>query len=129
MNVELFNQASLQLLKKATTALEKQHSMIAENVANVNNPHYKARHTDFLELLNTTMENTGLKNTHETHFKSINNEASPLQEIRTKDGSSQVDLVREMSDMAANQIRYEFITNALRGYYGKLKSVITSNNQ
>ncbi len=101
----------------------KQHRAIAHNVANANRPGYKRVPTDFSRILQDAARPEKLKTTREKHIGTPRpvEGAAPVQ---STDGE-EVDFAREMTDLAENQIRYEFVTRALNRHFQMLNISIT----
>jgi len=101
-----------QIVRNGLDASAKRQRVISSNIANVNTPGYKASTVQFEKELQRAIENKGsLVTTHEKHLGGT--EASKVTGIATKsEGSSMnengnnVDIDREMVDLAANEIYY-----------------------
>ena len=124
MNIKLFNSPYAESIKKAIQSQEKQHKAIAQNVAHASDPNYKRIETDFSHILNTEKKNSTLNTTNQKHI-------SHLKGSSGKAGGSaagtndEVDLSREMMDLAENQIRYDFSTRVLNRYYNGISISIS----
>lgn len=126
MELKLFNTKNSQLLKKALETYGQERAAISENIANVNNPGFRRIDTDFSAVLKEEMNDNSLKVTDPKHlansrFKTLTQSAA--------NGEGEVDLTREMSDLAANQIKHEFVSKVLRRYYAGLSSAILGRNR
>ncbi len=117
--MKLFNTAKIQLLKTALNVYTKEHEGIAKNVANAHNTNYKRVKTDFSEEL-TMASNKTLKQSDPRHMDI--KEFSGAGSTPEKD---KVDIAKEMSDLAVNQIRFDFASNVLKKSYRGLNSSIT----
>ena len=117
-----------QLLKRALDVHGKQHKAIAQNIANASNPDYTRVSTDFSRLLKSTAGLSKVKTTHEKHIRSsrFNNESIRGQNA---DKGEKVDFTREMTEMAENQIKFEFVARALNRYFKGLSAAIVGRNQ
>ncbi|MCK5347438.1 MAG: flagellar basal body rod protein FlgB, partial [Candidatus Heimdallarchaeota archaeon] len=94
---------------------------IAENIANTNNPDFERVKTDFANLLNENLDRT-LKTTHERH---IAEPESPERKGLAGGKKEEIDLSREMAELAENQIRYDFAARVLRKNYQLLNMSIS----
>ena len=113
----------LNLLQRAVKVYDKQHEAIAKNVANVNTEGYKRIATDFSSELKGAMSNSGARVRNEKHILQSNFRSQSGGPGENPEG--EVDIAREMADLASNQIRHEFVTRALARYYSGMTSAIT----
>ncbi len=119
MKISLFNTQHADLMQKALDIYAKQVRGNANNIANIDNPAYTRKRTNFADELKAAKKHTGL---HTTHRKHIAHGQYP-QESKALDpsGKNPIDLTREMSELAENQIRHEFVSKTLGKYYQGLK--------
>ena len=122
MKINLFNTEKVRLMKKALDIYQKQNKAIAQNVANASNPNYYRTKTDFSNVLKSVSSQSNLKVTDERHITS-----SRFNIVATDDKqeAQNVDITREMAELAENQIRHEFVSRGLGGTYGGLKKSIS----
>ncbi len=119
--MEILNTNNNQLLRRAVQVYDKQHRAISENIANVNNPDYQRKNTDFSAELEGIQNVSRMKISHEKHMMS--EESSAMQSL---DGKEQgVDLTEEMGHLAQNQIKHEFAAMVLQRYYSGLSTAIS----
>ena len=121
--MKIFNTSKMLLYKKALDVHAKQHESIAQNVANANNPEYKRVNTNFQEEL-MVASSEGLKKSHELHME-LKSLESGVAKSEEKGG---VDINKEMGELAVNQIRFDFISRALKKAYSGLNSSITGRS-
>lgn len=104
------------------------HEVSAQNIANADTPNYKGKQVSFKKVLNDSVSNMKTHTTDLRHFK-IESGLYPstgIDHFRVQyrhDGNS-VDIDKEMSDIAANQIYYNAISDRLNGKFTALKDVI-----
>jgi flagellar basal-body rod protein FlgB len=110
------------LLKRALNVYGKQHQAIAKNVANVNNPDFSRVRTDFSEELKQQMAPGELAATNSKHINSALFKDARL--APEENGEGRIDMNREMTDLASNQIRHELVTRTLQRYFLGLSSAI-----
>ncbi len=120
--MKLFNSAKIQLYKKALDVHSKEHEAIAKNVANAHDINYKRVKTDFSEELKVSLGQT-LKQTDARHMGS---KGSPENGLPNEEEN--VDINREMAELAVNQIRFDFVSNVLKRTYRGLNASITGRN-
>lgn len=126
MKINLFNTLQAQKLKQTLQSYELQYKAISANIANLNNPSYQRVKTDFQELLTSRLDHSGLKATEPGHIQS--NSSNPAGRLVVDKENPDVDMSHEMADLAENQIRYEFVSRALRQYYSGLSASILGRN-
>ena len=119
--MKIFGTENFGLIKKSLDVYTKQHEAIAENIANTNNPDFERVKTDFANLLNENLDRT-LKTTHERH---IAEPESPERKGLAGGKKEEIDLSREMAELAENQIRYDFAARVLRKNYHMLNMSIS----
>ncbi len=108
---------------KALSASEERATVIANNLANVDTPNYKAKDIDFNEYLTASMEggNQQIKMTSPNHI-GANSEFSTILKYRQVDHVSldgnTVDKDIETTEFAKNALNYQaslsFLTNKIR---------------
>ncbi|MUV39970.1 Flagellar basal body rod protein FlgB [Lentibacillus sp. JNUCC-1] len=104
---------------------------ISNNIANVDTPHYKAKNVQFKDELHKFMdEPLAAKRTHPKHLTF--SAGNPQQPYRTSNNSqtvynhngNNVDIDKEMAELAKNQIYYQALIDRLNGKFGSLQTVI-----
>ncbi|MCD6100879.1 MAG: hypothetical protein DRP92_05665 [Candidatus Neomarinimicrobiota bacterium] len=121
MKVEWLDNGYINFVKKAIRSLEKQHEAISENIANVSNPEYVRKRTDFLRFLEMQGGKSKLVITRRKHIPGLEDEGDVLM----GSDKEKVDINREMSELAENQVRHDFVTRVLRSIYDSLNKSIT----
>jgi flagellar basal-body rod protein FlgB len=105
-------------LQRAMTRAAERHSLLSQNLANLNTPGYKRKDLDFnisLEEAEGAMQLKGINRLIE--------ETRPQDASVRVDGNS-VDLEQEVSSIAETELRYQSLTDFVSGYFGNLKTVI-----
>lgn len=118
--MRIFDNQPVVLLKRSLDLLMRHNRNIAENVANINVEGYERKPTRFLDELSEAQYNTTLKVTNPRH---IVPEPSEGQVPEWEQGP--VEITREMTDLAENQIRYDFSTRVMRQKFEGLTRAIT----
>ena len=95
------------------------HKVIGQNIANADTKNYKRQEVEFKELLVTGMKNLSEPNSSATEFEVKTDEDSAV----ISQGNN-VDINREMADMAKNSIMFKFAAQKLNGYFQTLQDVI-----
>jgi flagellar basal-body rod protein FlgB len=131
----LLNGASFQRMEGALQAAEMRQRIISNNVANNDTPHFKRSEVLFEELLEQSMGNKSKqlvgKRTHEKHIL-IGSESStiPVPKLTTDETTSMnnnqnnVDIDREMSLLAKNQLSYNVYVQQINHEVKKMRIAI-----
>lgn len=115
----------------ALTLREKRASQIANNIANVDTPHYKAQDFNFQDALKSSMSSestVGLNITNPNHMSASENSASGIEmQYRVPfhvslDGNT-VDKDMEITEFSKNSLAY---SASLTFLDAKIKSLITA---
>ncbi|MFS0727835.1 flagellar basal body rod protein FlgB [Paenibacillus sp. 1P07SE] len=122
--MEVLNGASFDRLQQAIKAAELRQGVISNNVANADTPFFKRSEVifeDYLERVMSEPQANGLpvKKTHAKHL-SPGQAAIPVQTRVVTDNSTamnnnvnNVDIDREMSLLAKNQLRYNLLISQM----------------
>ena len=125
MVVKLFSN-TISTLENAINYANTKQKVISQNIANVDTPNYKAKEVTFKDTLNQTME---AKITSDKHIPYTASNSSSTK-IVTKTGVSynnngnSVDMDKEMTDLATNQIYYNALIDRISGKFNSLETVI-----
>ncbi len=104
-------------LNRSMKQASLRHSLVSQNMANVNTPGYKRRDIDFGIALETA------------EGKLKGNRLHPDSEIKVSTGSirrdgNSVDLESEVAAMAETEFRYRLMTDMTTRYFSGLRNVI-----
>ena len=123
---ELFGN-SMDLMNKVMDWLWKKQEVIAENIANVDTPGYKAKYVTFEEELKKRLESAcragGVKDIGETihdaqyRINTADNESARL------DGNG-VNTDSELVEMTRTALQYQYAQSAYNGEWTRLRTVI-----
>ncbi len=134
--MKLFDQR-FTILDKSMDAYATRSKALANNIANVNTPNYKRQDVDFENVLREALnegENPKIegKATHGRHFK-----INPIPAVESmqpkivkekntimRNDNNNVDVEKEQTEFAKNNIRYQFAGNRLTNNFTILKNVI-----
>ncbi|MEJ8776930.1 flagellar basal body rod protein FlgB [Pseudogracilibacillus sp. ICA-222130] len=122
--MKLFNQ-SFQNLEQSLHYATTKNSVISNNLANVDTPNYKAQEVTFKSMLEGELSLHVTKNKHirsngiATPYKVMNQNRTSY----THSGNN-VDVDKEMTELAKNQIYYRGAIDRLNGKFGLLHTVI-----
>ena len=128
----LFDGVGVPTYQKFLDLASIRHKLISGNVANVSTPGYKARDIDFdSEFERATKSGSRLAGTitNKAHIATGNHEARAPKPIvsRIKDGDmNSVDIDKEISNLAQNELRYTVGATMLQRKFEGLRKVIQS---
>lgn len=119
--------SGIKSLEKFIDYCSTKNKVISKNIANIGTENYKRQDVDFKSILS---ENMGqMRATNPKHLR-LNQNSKPEFEI-SKDNSldnvsgiNNVDIDREMSELAANSIQFRFASRKIGDYYRGLQNVI-----
>lgn len=131
----LFNQ-----LGRALDAASYRHTLIADNIANVETPGYRRKDIPFQDALRATLSTESESNanhlamTHPNHLQS--EDATPSQFSKSvihpaspeKANHNNVSIEREMAAMAANTVAYDTLITMMGKKMNQIKSVISGRS-
>lgn len=120
--------STFQTLEKSLDYSSVKQKVIAQNIANVDTPNYKAKNVvkaSFQNALQTSIQ------AYRTDARHVDFEASTNRStiVTQQNGSynnnkNSVDIDKEMTDLATNQIYYNAVTDRLTGKFSSLQNVI-----
>lgn len=102
---------------------------IANNIANVDTPNYKAKDVVFKDVLNQKIgSGFQAKRTHEDHLIFGSSESSSRivsnNNTQYNHNGNNVDIDKEMTELANNQIYYQALVDRMNGKLNSLQTVI-----
>ena len=95
------------------------HKVIAQNIANAETNNYRRREVEFKELLTNNIKKIEKSELIESEYEIKVDENSP---VLAK--GNNVDISKEMADMAKNSIMFKFAANKINSYFQNLQEVI-----
>jgi flagellar basal-body rod protein FlgB len=95
------------------------HKVIGQNIANAETKNYKRREVEFKEILKNGMESIS-----DNKDEKKNLDVKIDEESAIISNGNNVDIGKEMADMAQNSIMFKFASKKLNGYYLSLQNVI-----
>ncbi len=102
------------------------HGLIGSNIANLDTPGYRPKEIDFKRTLKDAIDrrSVDLVKTHPGHIPAVSGRYEIFLE-----SSNWVDIDKEMSKLAENNLRYQTSVEMLIGKFSKLKSVIAEGGR
>ncbi|MGE4271340.1 MAG: flagellar basal body rod protein FlgB [Desulfitobacterium sp.] len=126
LNTPMFN-----VLEKSMDAASLRQKVLADNIANVDTPDFKRSDVDFSTLLGQAIGQVDgelpLKVTSERHLQKteLNTSGVVTDESTTyRNDGNNVDIDREMVNVAENGIYYNSVTRAISAQLSNLRTVI-----
>ncbi|MFC9596840.1 flagellar basal body rod protein FlgB [Peribacillus butanolivorans] len=127
--MELFSN-TFQSLENALNYSNTKQKVISQNIANSDTPNYKAKDVSKRQSFQAELESSIQSyRTDERHlsFKSEGGESSSIvtqRNVQYNNNGNSVDIDKEMTDLAANQIYYNAVSDRLSGKFKSLETVI-----
>ncbi|HLS07202.1 MAG TPA: flagellar basal body rod protein FlgB [Bacillota bacterium] len=126
--MNIFDQTIFQLERSLNYSAAK-NKVIANNIANVDTPNYKAKDVAFKTVLEGKMR---AKTTHPKHlpFAADHRDYQLLHKTNTiyNHNNNNVDIDKEMSQLAKNQIHYQSLIDRLNGKFSDIQTVVRGGN-
>lgn len=129
----LLGRTNVTILNKSLDAYALRQKSIADNIANVDTPGYKRSAVSFEEDLKNALDKSKLfgYRTHPNHLpigRQKVEDVEPIAYIPKDDsipsGKNNVNIDKEMAELAKNDIRFNFAARMLEGTFKRLKSAI-----
>jgi len=114
-------------IRAAMSGLASRQRTIANNVANVDTPNFKASEVRFEDTLNSAMQKTGSKPGARVNQAALNAAASQTSLVdatSTRGDGNNVDIDREMEMLSEANLNYSALTQAMSTRLGILHTVI-----
>jgi len=128
--VDLLNGVHMSRLEGAIQTSVARQNAISNNIANVDTPYFKRSEVQFESLLRDQMEGGSLvgRRTNEKHFYIGPSQSTPsMQVIRDQatvmgNNRNNVDMDREMTMQAENQLRYNTFIQQLNHHINMMRT-------
>ncbi|WP_400162968.1 flagellar basal body rod protein FlgB [Brevibacillus sp. TJ4] len=127
----------LQILERSLDAATLRHQMIANNMANIDTPHYKSKQVVFEDLLQQELaggvsgqQRLAAYRTDSRHIPFANASGFAMPQVISngetlmQTNGNDVDMEYEMNQLAKNQIWFNGLSQITAGSFQKLKTVI-----
>ena len=122
----------LNVLQKGLEASSMRQQVLSNNVANIDTPNFKRSDVDFQAVLGAALGDTGgilpMKLTATQHISGTADGSSSGivtdQSTSLRNDGNNVDVDREMSNVAENGLYYNSLTQAISSQLGLLRMVI-----
>jgi|SRR5690625_38198 len=125
--MKIFNN-TFTLLENSINYSSKKNDVIVNNIANVDTPNYQAKKVVFQDVLRDSMEGLQAKRTHTKHIPFSNYQhgfhITSQNNLTYNHNRNNVDIDKEMSEFAKNQIYYRSLVDRMNGKFNTLQTVI-----
>ncbi|MCR5175897.1 MAG: flagellar basal body rod protein FlgB [Anaerovibrio sp.] len=133
----IVNSSTMDYLSRGMAAANLRQEVISNNIANVNTPRFKKSDVVFESLLAKELgygENDNklkMVRTNDRHLpQPVGGKAAPVVEMQDTTSmrvdKNNVDIDKEMANLAKNQIYFNAMAKEMGGYIQKIKTTITS---
>jgi flagellar basal-body rod protein FlgB len=120
--------STIKLLERFIDYCAERNKVISNNIANVGTENYQRQDISFDKVLGDTL-NSNIKTTNEKHIRASLIEPNPYSVQNSKiteytSGVNNVDIEKEMSDLAENTLLFKFTSKKIGDYYKGIQNVI-----
>ncbi|CAM3752155.1 flagellar basal body rod protein FlgB [Alkalicoccus chagannorensis] len=128
--MNLLDNNHLRLMENSINASATRQDTIASNIANVDTPGYKAKKTVFQHQLDSADARLQARQTDERHIPFSGTGGSDEPQIVERQNTTynhngnSVDIDKEMSDLAENQIYYNALIERLNGRFSSIRTAL-----
>ena len=118
--------SGIKTLEKFIDYCSVKNKVISKNIANIGTENYRRQDVDFKTVLNNAGQ---IKATNPKHLKLPENNPNSFEISKDKSldnvsGVNNVDIDKEMSELAANSIQFRFASRKIGDYYRGIQNVI-----
>jgi len=119
---------TISTLEQALNYASTKQKVISNNIANADTPNFKAQDVSFKQVLNEKLESLTVNRTDRRHFDfSMKNNTSTniyTNNVSYNNSGNSVDIDKEMSNLATNQIYYNAVTERLSSKFQSIQNVV-----
>ena len=116
----LLNSTSIQIIKKLQDYVVVKQKVIANNIANVETPGFKAKDVNFKEEFSSALKKGDF---------SVAMQVKPTVYVRNdlslRNDGNNVDLEKEMIELQKNRMKFEVYTEILKNRYRRVRDLFT----
>jgi flagellar basal-body rod protein FlgB len=116
-------------LRAALSGLSSRQRTIANNVANVDTPNFKASEVRFEDALKSAMTRQQANPPAQTALNNLASRSSLEDGTTTRADGNNVDIDREMELLGETQLNYSALTQVMSTRLGIMRSVITGGSR
>lgn len=121
---------TISTLENALNYSSTKQKVISQNISNVDTPNYKSKEVSFKSALQNAVDSSMTARRTDARHIEFNGQASSGITVTSNNNTSfnnngnNVDLDKEMADLATNQIYYNALIERISGKFTSLQSVI-----
>ncbi len=119
-------------LEKMLDFCVQKQKTISKNIANVGTENYRREDVSFKEILDGNIASE-IKSTNNKHFTFSNQENQfEITKDNSEDlasGINNVDIDREMAELAENTLKFKFAARKMSSYYKNIQNVIKGSSR
>jgi len=123
--------ANIEMLERFLDYCAVKNRVITKNIANTTTENYQSEDVSFNDILNKNM-NSFIKTTNQKHMAIGMGQTSGPMVVKTSGDTNSygnnlgnnVDIEKEMAELARNTLNYKFATKKISNYYKTLQGVI-----
>jgi flagellar basal-body rod protein FlgB len=125
--------STIKHLEQFVSYCSVKNKVLAENISNIATENYKRKDVDFKDLFQENCSGV-LKTTDDRHFGALNSaDDNAPSEFQDNDpniasGINNVDIEKEMAELAENSIHFKFAAKKIGEYYKNIQEVIKGTN-
>jgi flagellar basal-body rod protein FlgB len=127
--MDLFS-GTINTLQQSLNYASVKNQTIASNISNVDTPNYKAKDVVFKDMLQQEIASSvTAKRTHPRHLpfgqdQRLSYEIAQRNNTTYNHNGNNVDIDKEMAELAQNQIYYQSLVDRINGKFNSLQTVI-----
>ena len=116
-------------IRAALTGLSSRQRTIANNVANVDTPNFKASEVRFEDVLRGAMSRQQAGQANQASLNDLASRTSFIDGTTTRADGNNVDIDREMELLGETQLTYSALTQVMSSRLGILRSVVSGGSR
>jgi flagellar basal-body rod protein FlgB len=123
---------TIKSLEKFISYCSTKNNVISKNIANIGTENYKRQDVEFKSILSNNMNRMKTTNSKHLQMPEVNQPNFEISKDKSSDnvsGVNNVDIDKEMSELAANSIQFRFASRKIGDYYRNLQNVITGGGK
>lgn len=137
---KLISTRAMEVLQLGLDAAAARQKVMANNIANVSTPGFKASEVTFEDELKKALEGSARLSgavTHEKHIpfgrprgvEEVRPQVHKLNQVVMRNDGNNVDIDREMALLAKNTVMYNALAQKISGDFAKLRYVISEGRR
>ncbi|WP_100010965.1 flagellar basal body rod protein FlgB [Lentibacillus sediminis] len=125
---------TIRTLENSLDYASAKNRAISNNIANIDTPNYKSKEVVFKDVLNNARQSSfAAKRTNEQHLSFSGTLGTPYRVVTDNStvynhNGNNVDVDKEMAELAKNQIYYQGLVDRISGKFSSLQTVLRGGN-